>query len=178
MVYLRKLIDALKRIKVETGSLVCLGCGYENSCGVRGCSILRNAAMQLELLAECFSDKTVLDFASHILGPSPERLQELSKADEEGRLFISPVKVGDMLWAICWDRVAKEWVVDEGPTRVNEVGTMGFFISESCDDADSIDEFHPYEEIGDEYFRTREEALEAAAVKERTEGDSQTNTTP
>lgn len=92
MVYLRKLIDALKRMKVETGSLVCLGCGYENSCGIRGCAILRNAAMQLELLAECFSDKTVLDFASHILGLSPERLQELSKADEEGRLFVLPCR--------------------------------------------------------------------------------------
>lgn len=42
---LDELKRALARLKVETGSLACLGCGYEHSCGVHGCAIL-NAALQ------------------------------------------------------------------------------------------------------------------------------------
>ena len=41
------LIHDLKRLSVETGSLVCLGCGHENSCGVRGCALIREAVQQL-----------------------------------------------------------------------------------------------------------------------------------
>lgn len=42
-----ELIRALRRIKVRTGSLVCLGCGYEHNCGVHGCAILREAGERL-----------------------------------------------------------------------------------------------------------------------------------
>lgn len=44
----KELAAALRRIKVQTGSLVCLGCGFENSCGVHGCRLLRAAADALE----------------------------------------------------------------------------------------------------------------------------------
>lgn len=37
----KKLITALGRMKVETGSMVCLGCGHEHNCGVRGCALIR-----------------------------------------------------------------------------------------------------------------------------------------
>lgn len=43
-----ELIRALRRIKVQTGSLACLGCGYEHDCGIHGCRIIREAAKQLE----------------------------------------------------------------------------------------------------------------------------------
>ena len=43
-----EIIAALRRMKVNTGSLVCLGCGHEHNCGVRGCAILREAADALE----------------------------------------------------------------------------------------------------------------------------------
>lgn len=42
------LIDALKHLKVETGSLACLGCCHEHSCGTRGCAIIRAAIEELE----------------------------------------------------------------------------------------------------------------------------------
>lgn len=42
------LIQALKRIKVQTGSLICLGCGHEHNCGVHGCAVIREAAQRLE----------------------------------------------------------------------------------------------------------------------------------
>lgn len=44
----RELIAALRRLKVETGSLVCVGCGYEHNCGIHGCAILRKTIVRLE----------------------------------------------------------------------------------------------------------------------------------
>lgn len=41
------LIHALNRLKVQTGSLACLGCGYEHNCSAKGCRILREAAERL-----------------------------------------------------------------------------------------------------------------------------------
>ncbi|WOC33025.1 MULTISPECIES: hypothetical protein [Caproicibacterium] len=45
-----ELIKALRRNMVETGNLVCLGCGHEHSCSTRGCAIMREAADSLERL--------------------------------------------------------------------------------------------------------------------------------
>ena len=39
----KELLRELERLKVETGSLACLGCGHEHNCGVHGCAILRAA---------------------------------------------------------------------------------------------------------------------------------------
>ena len=38
------LVNALRRLKVETGSLACMGCGHEHNCGVSGCAVMREAA--------------------------------------------------------------------------------------------------------------------------------------
>ncbi len=42
-----ELIQALDRLKVQTGSLACLGCGYEHNCTTKGCRIMREAIRQL-----------------------------------------------------------------------------------------------------------------------------------
>lgn len=42
-----ELIKSLQSLKVQTGSLDCLGCGHEHSCGVHGCAIMREAVTQL-----------------------------------------------------------------------------------------------------------------------------------
>lgn len=42
-----ELIKALGRLKVQTGSLACLGCGHEHNCGVHGCALIREAVNQL-----------------------------------------------------------------------------------------------------------------------------------
>ena len=47
---IKKLCRALRRMKVETGSFACFGCGYENSCRIRGCALIREAAERLEQL--------------------------------------------------------------------------------------------------------------------------------
>ena len=42
-----ELIQALDRLKVQTGSLACLGCGYEHNCTTKGCRIMWEAIRQL-----------------------------------------------------------------------------------------------------------------------------------
>lgn len=44
----KELIRALRGMKAETGSLVCLGCGHEHNCDIQGCAIIRAAAEELE----------------------------------------------------------------------------------------------------------------------------------
>lgn len=44
------LIEALRRLSVQTGSIACLGCGYEHDCGIHGCAIIRAARERLEEL--------------------------------------------------------------------------------------------------------------------------------
>lgn len=44
------LLKALARLRVETGSLACLGCGYEHNCGVNGCALLSEAWDKLDYL--------------------------------------------------------------------------------------------------------------------------------
>lgn len=44
------LLEALARLRVETGSLACLGCGREHNCSTKGCRILREAAELIERL--------------------------------------------------------------------------------------------------------------------------------
>lgn len=44
----RELIAALNRLKVETGSLACMGCGYEHNCGIHGCAVIREASEALQ----------------------------------------------------------------------------------------------------------------------------------
>lgn len=42
-----ELIKALEQLKVQTGSLACLGCGHEHNCVVHGCALIREAVTQL-----------------------------------------------------------------------------------------------------------------------------------
>lgn len=46
------LLKALARLRVETGSLACLGCGYEHNCSTKGCRILREAADLIRQLSD------------------------------------------------------------------------------------------------------------------------------
>ena len=47
-----EIVRALRRLKVETGSLVCMGCGCEHDCGILGCRIVREAAELIEKLTD------------------------------------------------------------------------------------------------------------------------------
>ncbi len=44
----KELVAALNRIGPETGSLCCLGCGYEHGCSVHGCAVIRAAVAEIK----------------------------------------------------------------------------------------------------------------------------------
>nr|DAQ81213.1 MAG TPA: Protein of unknown function (DUF551) [Caudoviricetes sp.] len=50
-----EVVKALRRLKVETGSLACIGCGYEQSCGVHGCRIMREGLDLVERLTDRYA---------------------------------------------------------------------------------------------------------------------------
>ena len=45
----KQLLDALRNLKFQPGSLDCLDCEYGDDCSIKGCAILRTA----ELVVEC-----------------------------------------------------------------------------------------------------------------------------
>ena len=53
-------LRAVKGLAVQTGSLACLGCGYEHGCSVHGCAILRNAAEYMEGVLYHYDHMTAL----------------------------------------------------------------------------------------------------------------------
>lgn len=52
----KELTTRLRRMSVETGSLMCLGCGYEHNCGIHGCALLRQAVETIERQAAALED--------------------------------------------------------------------------------------------------------------------------
>ena len=56
------LLAALRRLKVQTGSLVCLGCGYEHDCGIHGCAILRKTIAWLERKLAEDKSRSVMEY--------------------------------------------------------------------------------------------------------------------
>ncbi len=76
-----ELIKALRRLKVRTGSIACLGCVHEHNCGIHGCAIIREAAEKLGYFNTVFPEDAVLQLAGQCLKVDPDRLREL--AEEE-----------------------------------------------------------------------------------------------
>ena len=58
----RELIASLRRLKVQTGSLACLGCGYEHNCGIHGCAILRKTIAWLEQKLAEDKNRSVMEY--------------------------------------------------------------------------------------------------------------------
>lgn len=54
-----ELINALRKLKVQTNSFACLGCGREQNCGVHGCAIIREAAERLGEFNTVFNARKV-----------------------------------------------------------------------------------------------------------------------
>lgn len=71
------LLADLKRLKVETGSLACMDCGREHSCGVHGCAVLRKAADVLQEYVDRskrYADEVMALREQHRWIPVTERL--------------------------------------------------------------------------------------------------------
>lgn len=134
-----KLIKALQRLKVETGSIACLGCGHEHNCGIHGCAIIREAAEKLGDFNAVFDEDTIVRLAGQCLKVEPGRLRELAEADKDGRLVVLPCKPGDTVYTISW-RLSGRHEIEE------QVFSLTYF-----DPA----------KYGKDYFLSREEAEKA-----------------
>lgn len=85
----KEIIVALRKLRVETGSLACLGCGLEHHCGAScGCRIMREAADLLEnyqtqifaLQQELEWKRAQLDCANTAAGILKRRNEDLQTA--------------------------------------------------------------------------------------------------
>lgn len=76
-----ELIKALRRLKIQTNSFACLGCGHEHNCGIHGCAIIREAVHRLDDFYAVFNEEAVVRLAGRCLEVDPDRLREL--AEEE-----------------------------------------------------------------------------------------------
>lgn len=77
-----EIVKALRRLKVETGSLACMGCGREHNCGILGCRIVREAAELIEKLTErCarYAEEIVVAWERTRWVPVTERLPEVGR---------------------------------------------------------------------------------------------------
>ena len=78
-----EILNALRRLKVETGSLVCMGCGREHDCGILGCRIVREAAELIEKLTDrCahYAEEIAVLQEREKWVPVTERLPEISNS--------------------------------------------------------------------------------------------------
>lgn len=133
------LITALQRLEAESGSIVCLDCGYEHNCDILGCAIIREATEKLDDFNAVFNEATIVRLAGQCLKVEPARLRELAEADKDGRVVVLPCKVGDTVYMISW-RLNGRHEIEE------RVFSLMYF-----DPA----------KYGKDYFLTREEAEKA-----------------
>ena len=94
---INELIKALQRLKVETGSIACLGCGHEHNCGIHGCAIIRAAVEHLSDFNAVFNGDTIVRLDGRCLKVEPARLRELAEADKDGRVEVLPFTSGSTL---------------------------------------------------------------------------------
>lgn len=120
-----ELITALQRLKVETGSIVCLDCGYEHNCDILGCAIIREAVEKLDDFNTVFNENTIVRLAGRCLKVEPGRLRELAEADKNGRVVVLPCKVGQRVFALLdTDKHISECEVKQIGLG-NEIGFVG-----------------------------------------------------
>lgn len=150
-----ELIKALRRLKIQTNSFACLGCGHEHNCGIHGCAIIREAAEKLGYFNTVFPEDAVLKLAGQCLKVEPGRLRELAEADKEGRVVVLPCKVGDGLWTFCSHPV--EQVYSFTVTSISTLNGRTMLNTSRCGVIDARD-------IGKTVFLTRKEAEKALEV--------------
>ena len=109
-------LAALRRLRVETGSLVYFGCGHEHNCSTHGCAILRNAVEHMEAALSNYDSLSALvhrletELKSEILSAAelrarlanePLTLEELREMDEPVWVACKPIEGGNGYWCLC-----------------------------------------------------------------------------
>lgn len=85
-----ELLKALARLRVETGSLACLGCGYEHNCSTKGCRILREAA---DLIRQLSDENTELREEVNLRGNAVRTAKrKRAKAEAERDALLEQIK--------------------------------------------------------------------------------------
>lgn len=107
---IEELLRAMEWLKVETGSLACLGCEYESNCGMHGCRILREAIA-------CIRGKQFRE------NPEPLTLEELYAVRNREPILV---------YAVCIDDETKQPDFDLGEWQIFD-GYV-FYNDETCDD--------------------------------------------
>ena len=115
-----EILTMLRRMKVQTGSLVCLGCGREHNCSIHGCRILREAADLIEKMTDrCarYAEEIAVLQARQKWIPVTERLPEGSD-DVLAVVFGRPMQNIELIGALhiaayCGDDAG--WYVPEYP---------------------------------------------------------------
>lgn len=153
-----ELIKALRRLKVETDSIACLGCGHEHNCGIHGCAIIRAAVEYLSDFNAVFDEDTIVRLAGQCLKVEPVRLRELAEADKAGRLVVLPVRpvltqsIRSMLYIIEEGKIVEDSLC-EALVGMGSNGEINIFYT-TLSDQISFEQA----DIGKTVFLTREEA--------------------
>lgn len=77
-----QLIHGLRQLKVQTGSLACMGCRHDDNCGINGCALIRAAIEQLEVIQgfeEWLQERATSDKKQAMGGDPDESAQETSR---------------------------------------------------------------------------------------------------
>lgn len=137
----QELVNALRRLKVETGSLACLGCGHEHNCGVSGCAIIRE------------STDRIANQNTHIAALQLE-IEKL-----RAQVEVRPYRIGETVYVLLQNGAifypeTNGWYISE--EIIEAISHDGFYLGDPVDDV-----YTPDSEIGKTVFLTREEAKAA-----------------
>lgn len=115
---LKETLAALERLKVETGSLVCLGCGHEHSCSTHGCAIIRKATELIKIMEDTFPEPALLELAAQYLNTTPDHLRKWTQAEQDGRLvdYVPGDTVYDR-FGVAWEVTSAEILQFDGQRR-------------------------------------------------------------
>lgn len=83
-----EIVRALRRLRVETGSLACAGCGHEHNCGLHGCAIIRGAGNLID------SQRALIQALKQANDDHRDMLAERDRA-------ASPAAVEELMERIC-----------------------------------------------------------------------------
>ncbi len=123
----QKLLAALKQLKVQTGSLACMGCGYEHDCGIHGCAIIREAVayiVNLETthrteMCEAGYDCTELGKVRKALQAAESKLDAAKRYDWISVKDKMPERSKSVIWAFKDGTIGiwPSWVIVGGVTH-------------------------------------------------------------
>lgn len=157
------ILKALRRSMVQTGSLACLGCGYEHSCSIHGCRIMREATGLIDKLTD-----RCARYAKEI-AVLQEREKTRGDAQKEGRVIVMPVRpvltpeISSTLYIIEDGEICEDWLyeVEIGMSESGET-TAIYFTLEGQMSFEQAD-------IGKTVFCTHEEAKKALEAQKNAE---------